>query len=96
MRAVLPVFFEILRRTRDFVFHALASFALLGICDGGQKVTNRLAWWTVPAHFQKVVFGLVARTEEDLPAFIQHNDFVEDVVYCLGGLVNCNCMTTSN
>lgn len=92
LKTLLPVLLKLTGRARNFALHTLASNTFLGVCDRSQEVTGGLAWRTLPAHVDKVLFGLTAWTEEDLMSFVQHDDLVEDIVNCLRGLIDCNRM----
>lgn len=96
MRTAFPVLLKVVRSARNFVLHPFTSSALLWICDRGQEITGCLARRALPAHIQEIVFGLIARAEKDFPAFIQDNGLVEDIIDCLRGLVDCNCVAAAN
>lgn len=96
MRTAFPVLFKFVRSARNFALHPFTSGALLWVCDRGQEITGGLASRTLPAHIQEIVFGLITRAEKDFSAFIQDNDLVKDIIDCLRGLVDCNCVAAAN
>ena len=93
--ALLPVLLKIIRGTWDFILHSFSGFPLLWVCNRCQKVTDCLAWRTLPAHLDKILFGCAAWTEENLATLVENNDFVEDIVDRLGSLVDRDSMATA-
>lgn len=94
--ALLPVRCKLVWSAWDFVRHTLSSRSFLRVSYRSEKITGGLTRRAFPAHIDKVVSGCAAWPEEDFSSFIEHDDLVEDIVDCLGGLIDCNRMARAS
>src|SRR2546430_8958658 len=79
---LLPSLSELIWGTRHSVLPTLAydAHTLLWTGHGCEKVRSCLAFWALKPHLLEVLLSCRGGPEKYLPAFVQDNGLVEDIV----------------
>lgn len=77
--AILPGFGKLFRCSRCFVLPSRSNDSFVRACHGCQEIGRSLLLWANESQVFEVDLGISSFTKENLVAFVQYNNFVEQL-----------------